>query len=208
LSTRTIDASRLSDLFARLVIGILFILFSIQLLEDFQKTRHVTGLLLLISEALIVPLTILRRRALAIDRSIRAATVTAIAIAGPPLLRPMDGGALVPDALTALVSSCGLALVIAGKVTLGRSFGIVPANRGVVTSGPYLVVRHPIYTGYIIGHLAFVVAHPSLWNVIVLLIADVALVRRALLEERVLAQDAHYQGYCNKVGWHLVPGVF
>jgi hypothetical protein len=208
LSARPIDASRLSDLLARLVIGILFILFSINLLEDFQQTHKVTGLLLLISEALIVPLTIFRRRALAVDRSIRAATITAIAIIGPPLLRPVEGGGLVPDALTALVSSVGLAVVIAGKVTLGRSFGIVPANRGVVTSGPYLMVRHPIYAGYIVGHLAFVVAHPSMWNVIVLLIADIALVRRALLEERVLAEDAHYQGYCSKVGWHLVPGLF
>ena len=44
--------------------------------------------------------------------------------------------------------------VIAGKITLGRSFGIVPANRGVVTAGRTLV-RHPIYTGYLVSHLAF-----------------------------------------------------
>ena len=32
--------------------------------------------------------------------------------------------------------------------------------------------------------------------------------RRYLLEERVLSADVMYQGYCRRVGWHLVPGVF
>jgi protein-S-isoprenylcysteine O-methyltransferase Ste14 len=202
-----IAASRLPDLLARAVVGVLFALFSIHLLEDFQRTRHLTGLLLLISEALIVPLMIFRRRALVVDRTLRAWVVTTISIVGPPLLRPAGGG-LLPDAVTAVVASGGLALVIAGKVTLGRSFGIVPANRGIVTAGPYGLVRHPIYAGYIVSHAAFAVAHPSLWNVLVVLTADLALSVRALLEEKVLARDTAYQGYCSRVGWHLIPGVF
>ena len=35
-----------------------------------------------------------------------------------------------------------------------------------------------------------------------------ALVVRALLEERVLIQDERYRAYCARVGWHLMPGVF
>jgi protein-S-isoprenylcysteine O-methyltransferase Ste14 len=107
-----------------------------------------------------------------------------------------------------MVSAIGLALVVLGKITLGRSFGVVPANRGVVVTGPYSFVRHPIYTGYLITHVAFLVANPVAWNVAVILIADVALILRALMEERVLSADAEYQGYCQRVGWHLVPGVF
>ena len=42
----------------------------------------------------------------------------------------------------------------------------------------------------------------------VILIADTALVLRALIEERVLSADAEYRAYCRRVGWHLVPGVF
>jgi protein-S-isoprenylcysteine O-methyltransferase Ste14 len=42
----------------------------------------------------------------------------------------------------------------------------------------------------------------------VILVADVALIVRALMEERVLSTDAAYQQYCRRVGWHLVPGVF
>jgi protein-S-isoprenylcysteine O-methyltransferase Ste14 len=42
----------------------------------------------------------------------------------------------------------------------------------------------------------------------VLATADTALVVRALIEERVLNRDAEYQAYCERVGWHLVPGLF
>ena len=110
--------------------------------------------------------------------------------------------------MTALISLVGLCFVIAGKFTLGRSFGLAPANRGIVESGPYLFVRHPIYTGYLMMHLAFLAAHPRPLNIVIVAIGDSALVIRALLEERVLGRDARYRSYCSRVGWHLVPRVF
>ena len=197
-----------SDLLARAMVGGLFTVLSINLFADFLRTGHVTGLLLLAGESLVVVLTIVRRRALAVDRSVTAAVLTAISLAGPALLRPIDGLPLAPDSVTALLSAVGLALVVAGKIALGRSFGIAPANRGVVVRGPYTFVRHPIYTGYLITHIAFVMAHPAPWNVSILLLADSALILRALVEERILRADAAYQQYCLRVGWHLVPGVF
>jgi protein-S-isoprenylcysteine O-methyltransferase Ste14 len=93
-------------------------------------------------------------------------------------------------------------------VALGRSFGLVPANRGVVAAGPYRLVRHPIYLGYLVTHLAFVVANPLWWNVWMLGVADTALVVRLLYEERTLARDARYVNYRERVRWRLVPGVF
>ncbi len=168
-----------------------------------------TGLLLLVGESLVVVLTILRRRTNIVDRSAAAAISTTVSLAGPALLRATDGhAALAPDQVTALVSGLGLLLVVVGKITLGRSFGVVPANRGVVVRGPYSIVRHPIYTGYLVTHASFLLAHPAAWNLSVILIADVALIVRALMEERVLSSDAAYQQYCERVGWHLVPGVF
>jgi protein-S-isoprenylcysteine O-methyltransferase Ste14 len=69
-------------------------------------------------------------------------------------------------------------------------------------------VRHPIYSGYIVTHIAFAIAHPSPWNLIILAIADGALVVRSLIEERLLRTDTQYESYCGRVGWHLIPGVF
>jgi protein-S-isoprenylcysteine O-methyltransferase Ste14 len=198
-----------SDLLARTSIGALFTLLSFNIFADYIRTGHVTGLLLLVGESLVVVLTILRRRTNIVDRSAAAAIMTTVSLAGPALLRATDGhAALMPDQVTALGSSIGLVLVVIGKITLGRSFGVVPANRGVVVRGPYSFVRHPIYTGYLITHVSFLVAHPAPWNLSVILVADFALIVRALMEERVLSADAAYQQYCRRVGWHLVPGVF
>src|SRR5438874_9892739 len=196
------------DLAARAACAVLFTLLSMNLLAEFLRTGHVTGLLLLTSESLIVVLTIARRRAQVVDRSFAAAAMTMLSVAGPPLLRPSAAAPLAGDAMTAAMSAAGLIVVIAAKVTLGRSFGIAPANRGVVARGPYNLVRHPIYTGYIATHVAFVMAHPSPWNLTILGITDMALVIRALIEERLLVSDDQYQTYCGRVAWHLVPGVF
>lgn len=196
------------ELAARLFVASLFAMLLVNVLSEFARTRHVTGLLLVASEALVVVLTIVRRPASAVDRSPLAAVVTLVSVVGPPMLRPTDTVALAPDLVTALVSVVGLSIVVAGKLTLGRSFGIIPANRGVVSCGPYSVMRHPIYSGYLLTHVAFVAAHPSPMNVVALIVADTALVVRALLEEKVLGADVQYQAYCHRVAWHLVPGVF
>ena len=197
-----------SELLARATVSVLFTLLTINILQDFLRTGRITGLLLLVSEALVIVLTVIRRPAHIVDRSVRAAMVTAISVVGPPLLLPSDAGGLVPDVVTAAASALGLAFVVLGKLTLGRSFGLVPANRGVVIRGPYALVRHPIYSGYLITHFSFLVAHPSWWNAVVIGIADTALILRALIEERVLNGDAEYQAYCRRVEWHLVPCVF
>jgi len=197
-----------TDLMSRALIVMLFTMLSINLLADFRHTGHVTGLLLLVGEALVVILTVVRRRAIQVDRSVAAGILTMISVAGPPMLRASDVASLVPDVATAMISAVGLGLVVIGKMALGRSFGLVPANRGIVVRGPYTVVRHPIYTGYLITHIGFFMADPTGWNAAVILIADSALILRALMEERVLSADAEYQSYCRRVGWHLVPGVF
>src|SRR5262245_46534499 len=196
------------DFLSRAVICALFALLSVNLFADFMRTGHITGLLLLVSESLIVILTVLRRRATVVDRSTIAAIVTAASIAGPPLLRAGGAPALASDAVTAAMSAVGLLIVVASKITLGRSFGIAPANRGVVARGPYMLVRHPIYAGYLITHVAFLIANPTPLNAAIVIVGDAALIVRALFEERILGTDVDYQAYCRRVEWHLVPGVF
>jgi len=114
----------------------------------------------------------------------------------------------VSDALTMIISGVGLTFVVMGKLTLGRSFGLAPANRGVVSTGLYRAVRHPIYMGYLITHVGFVVANPTSWNLLVLALADVGLLIRAVYEERTLAADSAYRDYMQRVRWRIVPKVF
>jgi protein-S-isoprenylcysteine O-methyltransferase Ste14 len=200
--------ARIGDLATRGLVAGLYVTLTRALLLDFIHTGRITGLLLLASESLVLVFTVIRRRSEIVDRSVVSAVTAGVSIGGPLLVHPANGLGLVPDALTTVVSGLGLTIVIAAKLSLGRSFGIVPANRGVVVAGLYNVVRHPIYAGYLLTHLAFALAHPIAWNVVLLMVGDVALVFRALREERVLRTDTVYQDYCRRVGWHLVPGVF
>jgi len=195
---------------ARIIVCLMFGALCVNILQEFLRTGHITGLMLLASESLVIVLTLAQRRATIVDRSVPAGIVTLVSVAGPPLMRAdHDLVALAaPDMLTGIISLLALLLIVSGKLTLGRSFGLVPANRGVVVQGPYLAVRHPIYSGYLVAHVAFLAAHPSTWNVVVFAIADGALIVRALMEERVLTTDADYREYCTRVSWHLIPGVF
>jgi protein-S-isoprenylcysteine O-methyltransferase Ste14 len=202
------DVEWLTDLVSRAVIIVLFSMMAIRFGADFLSTGRVTGLLLLVSETLVVVLTVMRRSAAAVDRSMRARLLTTLSVLGPPLLQPAHVTALLPQSWTVAASAAGLAIVIAGKITLGRSFGLMPANRGVVSSGAYRIVRHPIYLGYLITHVAFLVATPSAWNIAALLAADAALLARAVCEEQTLARDARYRAYQETVRWRVCPGIF
>lgn len=197
-----------ADAGAQVLVAGLFLALAFRIGAEFLQTGHLTGLLMLTSEFLVVVLTLMRRAPVAVDRSWAARIATGLSMAGPPLVRPASGVPLAGDAYTAAVSACGLVIVVFGKLSLGRSFGLMPANRGVVCSGLYRVVRHPIYAGYLVSHAAFLAAHPTLWNAVVLIGGDIALIARAFYEERTLGGDPTYARYCGRVRWRLLPGVF
>jgi protein-S-isoprenylcysteine O-methyltransferase Ste14 len=203
-----LDAARLGDIAARAAIIVLFSMMAIRFAGDFVATGRVTGLLLLMSEVLVVLFTALRRSAIVVDRSIRARTLTALSMLGPPLMVPAVSVAVAPETVTVALSVAGIGVVIMGKLSLGRSFGLMPANRGIVSTGVYRLVRHPIYTGYLITHVAFLLANPGAWNIAILACADVALLARAVCEEATLARDVAYREYRQKVRWRICPGVF
>ena len=197
----------LGEMVSKIVIVTLFSSMAMRLAADAAKTGHVTGMLLLASEALVVALTLVRRSAGTVDRTWRARLLTMCATFGPPLVRPVDiAGA--PESLTVAMTAFGLMVVVVGKISLGRSFGLTPANRGIVSTGLYRMVRHPIYLGYLITHVGFVMANPAPWNRAVLAVADIALLLRAKCEERTLEADATYRDYMQRVRWRIIPGVF
>jgi protein-S-isoprenylcysteine O-methyltransferase Ste14 len=196
------------ELAAKIFILTLFSAMATSIGQDFARTGHVTGLLLVVSEALVVALTLVRRTAFVVDRSWRARILTMFATFGPPLVRPSADAAVASESFTIMISGIGLIIVVLGKLSLGRSFGLTPANRGVVCSGLYRIVRHPIYLGYLVSHVGFAIAYPAEWNLVVLAAADVALMMRAICEEQTLALDDEYRAYMGRVRWRVVPGVF
>jgi protein-S-isoprenylcysteine O-methyltransferase Ste14 len=102
----------------------------------------------------------------------------------------------------------GLAVCVMSLLTLGRSFGFVAADRGLVTRGPYAVVRHPMYASYLLIQSGYLLQSISLRNVLVMVLASGCNVGRALMEERLLTGSSAYGAYRRRVRRRLVPGLW
>jgi protein-S-isoprenylcysteine O-methyltransferase Ste14 len=162
----------------------------------------------LLTEGMVTVLMVVRRPTL--DMSLRPWDwlIGLAGVAAPMLARPAHVTPLASPDICGVAILCGMLLSVWGKVTLWRGFGLVAANRGVVQGGPYKVVRHPIYSGYVITYLAFLLANPSLRNVVVELGATVLIGVRIIAEERVLSADPAYRTFMSRVRRRLIPGLF
>jgi protein-S-isoprenylcysteine O-methyltransferase Ste14 len=80
----------------------------------------------------------------------------------------------------------GLTFSIYAAASLGRSFGLAPEARGLVTSGAYRLVRHPLYLGELVAALGVLL--PILWPLTISIFSCFCLCQgvRAVLEERAL----------------------
>jgi protein-S-isoprenylcysteine O-methyltransferase Ste14 len=174
-----------------------------------QESNVVIGdFMLLITEAMVIVFVIVRKKAKTLSLRFTDWFLAYSASCLPLLARPdhsvphfWDGGA-VP--LTIL----GLTLILYAKLTLGRRFGLVAANRGICHNGPYRFVRHPIYFGYLLLHVGFLMLSPTLWNAVIFGSFYALLIPRIYAEERVLGQDDEYRAYMSKVKSRLIPGFF
>jgi protein-S-isoprenylcysteine O-methyltransferase Ste14 len=99
----------------------------------------------------------------------------------------------------------GLLLMLWAFWSLGGSFSIAPASRQLITSGPYRLIRHPMYAGEILSLFGLCLGSPSLWNWMVLSIFIVSIQARIVHEEALLER---YPSYAQFVKWRMLPGVW
>src|SRR5580700_8137448 len=92
-------------------------------------------------------------------------------------------------------------------VYMGRSFGILPANRGIVSKGPFRSVRHPIYFGWLMLSLGYAMSFASERNILLIAMTLPFMVWRIGQEEVHLSADPEYLQYMKQVRYRLWPGV-
>jgi protein-S-isoprenylcysteine O-methyltransferase Ste14 len=171
--------------------------------EWFVHGGGLEWLFLVLRHAVMTTLLVVRRRSDAIATDLFSVAAALLGTWLPLLLSgkaPIHWGLDVVE-VAALVGS------VAGLASLGRSFGLIAANRGLKTNGLYRVVRHPVYASYVVFDAAFVLNSPSWSNALVGIGCVAALWLRARCEERVLMRDPAYRAYAERVRYRFVPHV-
>ena len=196
------------DVMERAIVACLFGLFVYRMIVNFLASGAVINLLLVFSEGLVVVFILIRRPALTVSTNPIDWILAFVATAAPLFAAPGTVAPLLPPAICTLLTLAGLLLQIAAKLSLRRNFGIIAANRGITTGGPYNLVRHPMYLAYLMTGIGFFLSNPTLWNVGVYVIAFSFQVARILAEERLLGRDAAYRAFSDRVRYRLLPKVF
>jgi protein-S-isoprenylcysteine O-methyltransferase Ste14 len=173
--------------------------------RTFTLTGSVNSLGLLVVNGLFVIMFVARRDAKTTS-TLPASWVLAFAGTTLPLLmRPTA-----PTELAAIgntVQMFGICLIVAALFSLERSFGVVPANRGIRDGGLYRIVRHPLYAAELLALFGVLIANASVPNALLWTVQCVLQCLRARAEEKFLSADTTYRAYRDRVRYRLIPGL-
>lgn len=159
---------------------------------------------LLAAQAAIVAFRLVDRRS-PISEAPLGWRIFAWADALSPTVYRSGGGELIPAWIAEIMAAAGIIISLWAIISLGDAFGIAPADRGLVSRGPYKSIRHPAYAGELLSYAAYNLTHASVWNTTVTLILVAAMVARILVEER---QIEGYPEYAQRVRWRVFYGMW
>ncbi|HKV56186.1 MAG TPA: methyltransferase [Candidatus Binataceae bacterium] len=157
---------------------------------------------------LMAMLSLVRAPAASSMINFRSVMATTSMMAAPVAMRPDMRSVGLLAALAVAIEFFGILLSQISRLYLGRKFGLLPANRGIVKSGPFRFVRHPIYAGWLILIAGYVMAYPSLLNAMMVAATLPLMMWRIRLEEDLLITDPMYCEYCHSTPYRLIPGLF
>jgi protein-S-isoprenylcysteine O-methyltransferase Ste14 len=90
--------------------------------------------------------------------------------------------------------------------SFGGSSILVEESQKVSLTGPYAIVRHPMYVGTIVMVIGIVLGLASWWTLLILVIQMPVLAIRILDEEKVMEKElVGYKEYEQKVRYRLIP---
>jgi protein-S-isoprenylcysteine O-methyltransferase Ste14 len=183
-------------------LGVLFVL---------TPTFGIVGWLYVLQHLLVLGFALTRSEPLIADHSVLSNIAVGVAYVCPYAqvicLYWWPGKVAWPEGGLVLVTLAAVFSVVC-LLTLGKRFGVRPALRGLVTRGPYRLVRNPLYLSYVIAAIGFNLQAWNLATLLLVLLGWAAMVYRIIAEERVLSRDPKWPAYVARVKYRLVPGLW
>jgi len=192
--------------FTNMLLATLFILFALANGKSFLENPRLSVLLIVVTETIVAVLLVVRRDPDETEHSWQTWTTTTCGTLAPFLLRPIDATADMLLGQTLQVAA--FSMQIAALLYLNRSIGLLPAHRGIKSSGLYSWVRHPLYTAYVITYLGYWINNQSLANAVIIVAGTAFLILRIHYEEALLFRYADYTRYAKRIRWRLIPSVW
>ncbi|MDO8526658.1 MAG: isoprenylcysteine carboxylmethyltransferase family protein [Deltaproteobacteria bacterium] len=185
----------------------LFTVLSLWSLLFFLKSHNVLFLFKAVFCIVIAITFIIRNNTKKIDKGVLTVAVTFAHLCMPFFIQS-TGMQIMPVRWSLLLFILGMLISSLSAIDLWRSFGLLPANRGVIRGGVYCVVRHPIYLGYLLSFFGALSHFFSLTNFLLFSIFIFLTIARILREEALLKEENGYLAYSEKVRFRLIPGIY
>jgi protein-S-isoprenylcysteine O-methyltransferase Ste14 len=118
------------------------------------------------------------------------------------------GSPLVSNWVTNSLAILGSLVMLWARLSLGRIIGFVPAQRGLVSTGAYAYMRHPVYTGILLSYIALALRAFSPLNAVLIGLGVLWFIPiKSLVEEDFLRHDPEYVAYMQRVRTRWIPFV-
>ena len=193
---------------ANLILSAFWLYLAVRMIPMFIEGQASSSAYMLFAvNSLIAVLFLIRRKEKKVTDSLRDRLVTLTCIFLGFSLRPDSNASLLSHEVTVGFMTLTLAFVFFAYLNLGRSFGLIPADRGLKLKGAYSWVRHPLYAAEILFFGSFLLANYTPMNLSILIGIIISLDLRARAEERLLAGNFEYRDYCKRVRARYIPYV-
>lgn len=194
---------------ANIFMGFLWTNFALTSFNHFVQTGGPFSIGILFINTLLLGLFFTRRHSKEISRRVWDWIIPIATVMFSMLLAPADDpGAVSQNSISLTLQGVGIVAMAFSLLNLGRSFGVIPANRKVKQAGVYSVVRHPLYASELIFYLGFLLGNLTTWNAVLVVAILAGQIYRCISEEALLSKEKTYLNYKQRVKFRLVPGVF
>lgn len=197
--------NKYSQMISNVLLGIFCLLFVIIYARQFLLTSRPSLALYMVLNGIYLIFALKRRPAKEVDIHFFSWLFTFAGTLLPILALPSSTKGFF---LGYFLQTFGIIISIVGICSLNKSFGLLAANRGIVTSGLFKFVRHPLYFSYSVSILGFVLNNCNFYNVFLFSTHFFCQIQRIKYEEKILAKDPKYRSYMTNTKYRLIPYVY